>query len=267
VPSDFRGGPHPPLPTFPGLLLEVLPDETLPRFGPGRAPDGNFVISEFDLKWAPGTNPPVTAAKLADVKADFSQKDFSASMLIDGVIEPGRNGWAIAGAPGVQRHVAAFKLEKPVGGTNGTTVRFKLWQRYADGFTLGRFRLYVTGDADPLDFGLPETVAQAVRAPAGERKPEQAAAIIDYYRASDTGFWKRKQAMATAREPLPADPRFAELRKALATAEEPIRLDSHLVQLREDTHMSARQRNDQRLTVVQDLAWALINSPAFLFNH
>jgi hypothetical protein len=37
--------------------------------------------------------------------------------------------------------------------------------------------------------------------------------------------------------------------------------------LREDTHESVGQNQNKRLTVVQDLTWALVNSPAFLFNH
>ena len=139
--------------------------------------------------------------------------------------------------------------------------------RFGDGYMPGRFRLYVTTAEDPLDFGLPENVAQAVHAPAGERTPEQAAAVIDYYRASDTEFWKRKQVLVTAKTPLPVDPKFTELKQNLARAEEPIRLDPHLVQLREDTKMSTAQGENKRLTAVQDLAWALINSGAFLFNH
>jgi hypothetical protein len=225
------------------------------------------VVSELELKWTTGTNAPDTAAKFADAKADFSQEDYPVKEAIDGKIEGGQNGWAIGGAPGVQRHIATFKLEKPISATNNITLGFRLAQRFGDSFILGRFRLHVTTAEDPLDFGLPQNVAQAVRAPAGERTSEQSAAVIDYYRATDTEFWKRKQVFVTAKTPLPVDPKFTELKQSLAKAEEPIKLDARLVQLREDSKMSAAQNENKRLTAVQDLAWALINSGAFLFNH
>ena len=265
--SDYRLVVESPLTNITGVMLEALPDESLPKFGPGRAKDGNFVVSEIELKWTIGTNAPDTVAKFAEAKADFSQKDFPVQQAIDGKIEGGQNGWAIGGAPGVQRHNATFKLEKPINATNNIVLGLRLAQRYGDSFLLGRFRLYVTTAEDPLDFGLPQNVAQAVGAPAGERTADQAAAVIDYYRASDIEFWKRKQVLATARAPLPVDPKFTELKQALAKAEEPIKLDARLVQLREDSQMSDTQRQNKRLTAVQDLAWALINSGAFLFNH
>jgi hypothetical protein len=110
-------------------------------------------------------------------------------------------------------------------------------------------------------------VVLAARAPAGLRRPEQASAILDHYRDSDTGFWKRKLAAVRAAEPLPEDPKLTELKRTLSKAEEPIPLDPYLVQLRIDADASARQIANTRLTVVQDLTWALINSPGFLFNH
>src|SRR6266853_2052247 len=99
------------------------------------------------------------------------------------------------------------------------------------------------------------------------RKSEQASAILDFYRDSDGDFWKRKLEAVKAAEPLPEDPKLTELKKNLAKAEEPIHLDPYLVQLREDARASTRQAENTRLTVVQDLTWALINSPGFLFNH
>ena len=250
-----------------GVMLEVLPDETLPKFGPGRAGDGNFVLSELELKWSPGTNAAKTVAKFAEAKADFSQTDFSVGQAIDGKIEVGKNGWAVGGAPGIQRHTATFKLEAPIASTNGATLRFVLRQHFGTDYLLGRFRLYVTTSGDPLDFGLPENVVQAARAAAGQRTPEQASAILDFYRYSDAEFWKRKQAAVNAAAPLPADPKLTELQKVLANAEMPVRLDPYLVQLRVDAQASGKQSANKRLTVVQDLTWALINSPGFLFNH
>ena len=43
--------------------------------------------------------------------------------------------------------------------------------------------------------------------------------------------------------------------------------DRILLQLRTDFEASKKQLGSMRLTAAQDLAWALINSPAFLFNH
>jgi hypothetical protein len=186
---------------------------------------------------------------------------------IDGVVQPGGNGWALAGAPGPQRHAAAFKLDQPIVSTNGAMLRLVLKQDFGDQFLIGRFRVYLTSGDDPLDLGLPEKVVLAARAPAGQRSPEQAAAVLDYYRYSDSEFWKRKQAFLKASEPLPADAKFTELKTALNNAEQPIHLDPYLIQLREDAKASARQEKNKRLTVVQDLTWALINSAGFLFNH
>jgi hypothetical protein len=51
APSDFTIAAQTSLTNITGVLLEVLPDEKLPNFGPGHAPDGNFVLSEFELFW------------------------------------------------------------------------------------------------------------------------------------------------------------------------------------------------------------------------
>jgi WD40 repeat protein/mono/diheme cytochrome c family protein len=266
-PSDYEIVAASSLATVTGVMIETLPDEKLPQFGPGRHNDGNFVLSEFELKWASGTNTPDTLAKFADARADYSQSDLNVKQAIDGKVWPGNNGWAVAGAPSVKRHTATFKLDQPIASTNGMELRFVLKQHYGEDFLLGRFRLYVTGSDDPLDFGYPENVVQAARAPAGERTPEQELAVLQYYRNTDGEFWKRKQAAVKAAEPLAEDSKLAELKSTLKQAEEPVRLDPELVQLREAAKDSTLQNQNKRLTVVQDLTWALVNSPSFLFNH
>jgi hypothetical protein len=79
---------------------------------------------------------------------------------------------------------------------------------------------------------------------------------------------KAKQAAAAeAQKPLPADPKLAELKAGVAEAEKPVTVDPKVLQLRQDVAMSAKQLGNPRLTGAQDVVWALVNSPAFLFNH
>ena len=265
-PCDYIIKARSPLSNITGVMVEVLPDDGLPDYGPGRAPNGNFVLSEIELRWRASANGPDTLAKFSDARADFSQSGFAATQAIDGVVG-GANGWAIAGAPGVQRHTATFKLEQAVAATNGLQLTFALKQRFDDAHQIGRFRLYVTADADPLDFGYSKDVVDAARAAPGERTAGQSAAIIDLYRNSDPELWRRKSVLAKASMPLPADPKLVELQEALRQAREPVVLDPSLVQLREDARASVEQSGNKRLTAAQDLTWALINSAGFLFNH
>ena len=66
---------------------------------------------------------------------------------------------------------------------------------------------------------------------------------------------------------MPVDPKLSQLRDALAEVSRPLPPDAKLQRLRRDVELSAKQLEKSRLTFAQDLAWALINSPAFLFNH
>ena len=43
--------------------------------------------------------------------------------------------------------------------------------------------------------------------------------------------------------------------------------DGRLIQLQADVKNSEAQLGDKRLTAAQDLVWAFINTPAFLFNR
>ena len=66
---------------------------------------------------------------------------------------------------------------------------------------------------------------------------------------------------------MPADQKMEGLKAALTRAELPIQEDPKLLQLRQDISYSTEQAANRRLTAAQDLAWALINNPSFLFNR
>jgi hypothetical protein len=141
-------------------------------------------------------------------------------------------------------------------------------QRYTDKtHTIGKFRFSATDAPKPAKLGIPAPYNEIVATPAAERTDEQKAALLAFFTEHDEEMMKKKAALAEAQKPLPPDPRLVQLQKELAEAEKPVQDDPNLVRLREDVKASEAQVNNQRLTAVQDLTWALINSPAFLFNY
>ena len=119
--------------------------------------------------------------------------------------KPERKGWAVSGAVGVP-HTAMFKLEKPVAADGKPSVlRFRLVHRFREGYTIGRFRLWVTTSQDPLDVGLPARVAEAAQSPAYDRTPEETAVLLNYVRNNDTELLKRRQSLALAKQPVPVE--------------------------------------------------------------
>jgi hypothetical protein len=125
----------------------------------------------------------------------------------------------------------------------------------------------VASSKQPVSLGLPDELQTIVETPAAQRDQKQKDYLLNYFRTRDDELRKRLQDVAEAKRPLPIDPRLKELQETLTYVSRPVPVDPRLAQLRLDVEASTKQLATKRLTGTQDVAWALINSPAFLFNR
>ncbi len=252
-----------------GVKLEALTHDSLPKNGPGRADnDGNFVLTEFELEQAPKSDPKKkTKVELKNAKATFNQSSYNVTTAIDGKRPGGSNGWAISGGTG-KNQSATFEAKKAFGGKGGTILTFTFDHNFNGGtWQLGRFRLNVTTDKQPVDFGIPADVAKILELAADKRDDKQKQRVEKFYRTIDQELIKRQKTLADAKRPRPEDPKLNDLKTKLKQAEQPLPMDPQLKALLRAKELSGKQIENTRLTAAQDIAWALINNPAFLFNR
>ncbi len=137
------------------------------------------------------------------------------------------SGWAIAPNFG-KPQTAVFELQQKIGTTEGTTLTVTMLQKFGQQHTVGKFRISVTTSRPPVQ--LQGTT------------PPNIAKILE----------------------IPKDNRTPEQHAAVVNYVRSI-----------DQELARLQRNvaeypvppSARVLGAQDLGWALLNSPAFLFNH
>ncbi len=169
------------------IRLEALQDPSMPKSGPGRAGNGNFVLTGVDLEIiAPDKPDAPQKIKFRSAFADHSQKDFHVSKAIDGDTN---SGWAADADTKPEPRHALFVAEAPFNVDAGARVVIRL--RHESGFAnhgIGHFRLTYTTDA-MNNQGIPPAAALALAQPADQRRPEQADAIRTYYlRQNDADY-------------------------------------------------------------------------------
>ena len=202
-------------------------------------------------------NVPLTAAQ-----ADFEQMGNEASKAIDGDL---KTGWGVKPQFG-KAHAAVFETLNDIGAVGGSVLTITLSQQMGTQHTIGKFRISVT-NSPIVGLGLPANISDIAKVAPDQRNEEQKKALADYFKSKDVDLVRLQGELAQAQQPRAEDPQLVDLRMKLDEAKLPLPEDPKLVRLRRSVQLSEEQLKNERLTAAQDLAWALINSPAFLFNR
>lgn len=139
------------------LKLEVLTDASFPESGPGRAANGNIVLTGFEVDRAPGDAPDkVEALHFADALADYAQSNgnYSIRNAIDA--DPA-TGWATGSPEKRENRTAMFVLDGAANIQTGDRVTVKLRHESEHAaHSIGKFRLSQSPSRDITKWIKPE---------------------------------------------------------------------------------------------------------------
>ncbi|MBA4147222.1 MAG: DUF1553 domain-containing protein [Verrucomicrobia bacterium] len=174
------------------IRLEVLPDESLPAKGPGRAADGNFVLNDLQVFLKTGDTE--TNLPLRNATADFSEKGFDITKAIDKPAKKAekKSGWAVGVNQGKSR-VAIFETSGTL--SSNSLLRFELVQEYGRSNTLGRFRLSVADLPSPV-MVIPTNIRKLLEISSTERSTIQKKEIAEWFQQYATTTTKIRNRIA-----------------------------------------------------------------------
>ncbi|MBI1323575.1 DUF1553 domain-containing protein [bacterium] len=175
------------------IRLEVLPDDSLPNKGPGRAGNGNFVLTEIvaERSNAEGGKSPV---KFSNAFATFEQTGavgknpygkWAVAAAIDGDEKGPGWGWAIMEKAGSAQS-AIFLVDPAAKKQEAADWSIVLKQKHDNaGHTIGRFRIsYATGSFEPGASPIVPAAIEAILAiEPGKRTGPQQDELAAYFRS------------------------------------------------------------------------------------
>ncbi len=186
------------------IRLEVLPHDSLPNRGPGRAhlfSVGNFLLTEVEASLGSADGSTSRPIKLRDASADFEEKGRPASQTIDGKVD---TGWSIGGAVG-SPHAIVFRLAEPLQVGPSERLLLTLHQFTIHQTTIGRFRVSTSTDASPpVASGLPSEVEEIALIPLERRTVEQSKALERHFLSIAPELAKANAEIVALRRSIPA---------------------------------------------------------------
>ncbi|MBK8313741.1 MAG: DUF1549 domain-containing protein [Acidobacteria bacterium] len=180
------------------IRIEALPDESLPKGGPGRDPYGNFLLTGIELEIGALASAKPQSIVFKDVFVDDSayrieKKEFFSTKPVNTATDRPA-GWFV-NATGDQMRLprqAVFVAEKPINPAGAMTIRLK----YLGGSlnqAIGKFRISVTNSLDPRKVvSIPARLRPVLSIPSDKRTQKQKTDISAQFRAT-TPMLKRER--------------------------------------------------------------------------
>ena len=195
---------------FTAIRIEVLPHDSLPKKGPGRAGNGNFVLSEFEAYWHTPQGKDKTTLTgssasdaidelipLQNATATYEQVGaadgnpygkWAAAAAIDKDVKGAKWGWAVMEQAG-KANSAVFELAPNPPISNSRQLKIVLKQNLDNPkHTLGRFRISTTNASRPVTAttGVPSEFESILQVAQADRSDAQRDQLAKHYRTVAT---------------------------------------------------------------------------------
>ena len=176
------------------IRLEVLTDDSLPARGPGRAGNGNFVLTEV-IAGTLNAEKQIQPVVWKNATASYEQtgaagnnpyKKWAIAAAIDLEAKGDQWGWAIMEQAG-QANAAILEINTPTPLVSGTSWRIALKQAHANPHhTLGKFRISVL--TEPLPINASTVIARKeiqniLDLPNADRNDSQKQQLAEFFRS------------------------------------------------------------------------------------
>jgi len=186
-----------PLKRVAAIRLRTLTHPSLPKQGPGRAGNGNFVLTNVELRVAGREQ------SFASAVADHEQPGYPAAASID---DDAKSGWAINVGPGSKArmnadHELSLVLARPLE-VGEEPLELQLFHDLNENYLIGRFAIEASETAPPTTTRSPELIT-VLKTPANKRTAEQQKLVQSAFRRSDPVAKKAESEQAKAKSPPP----------------------------------------------------------------
>jgi hypothetical protein len=187
--------------------IEVLPDDSLPQKGPGRAGNGNFVLSELTAKVRTAAGE--QSVLLQNATATYEQTGaaggnpygrWAVAAAIDADAKGRTWGWAVMEQVG-RSQTAVFETTADLTLSEGAVLSLVLDQNLDNpGHNIGCFRIFASTAARPLRAteAIPAEIAVIVAVPSEQRSEQQSARLAAWYRTIAPQLKAAREQLAAA---------------------------------------------------------------------